>query len=291
MNHHTHRYSKILAAFLALQTLPMAASFSSRRLVAKRIPSRQSTALAFFFSPNTSESSSTQQKAVEEENTSFLNFPSTIKSAWSDWLTDDRKEEAEDNDYNQVVKDSPTGNGLLQMIDTYTQPIQSVLDESSSGWALSYADLKPDSSMTPAGQAFLATNMAYLLAGLGLQLAGEVTLGTLTDLCALFSFMYHFQQLDATSDQAVRLALLLDYVFALLAMGTASAYLAMTLLFTNVQFDEPLLMAMAVTASSLGFLGLSWKFEYGRPYMLWHSLWHLASAYSGFLIGNLHLTV
>lgn len=282
-------FVKAVAALFALQVAQEVIAFSPSASTSRLHKTRQSKASALYFFPKKAENAvSTKQRAAEEENTTSWSFSGPIQSAWNNWLVAPAEEE---NDYNKVTKENESTSGLLQMVNTYTKPVQEILDESSSGWALSYADLKPDTSMTPAGQAFLATNLAYLLTGLGLQMAGEYTLGTFTDLCAFASFMYHYQQLESTSDEAVRIALLLDYVFAALAMGTASLYLLVSVFFSNMVLDESLLVAMAVTASSLGFLCLSWKFEYGRPYMAWHSLWHLASAYSGFLIGNLHLTM
>lgn len=178
--------------------------------------------------------------------------------------------------------------GLLQTIEVVTAPVQDILDEYSSGWALSYADLKPDSPETINGRIFLATNLAYLLTGLVLQYQGANELGLATDLCAAFSFQYHYQQLEATN--TVRAALLLDYFFAALAMGLATFYLLVSLTVTSI-FTANVAVAVGLAVLSLGCLGLSWKYEYGQPYMFWHGLWHLASAGAGYAIGDLHTTL
>jgi hypothetical protein len=178
--------------------------------------------------------------------------------------------------------------GLLQTIEVVTAPVQEILDEYSSGWAFSYADLRPDTSATTPGRIFLATNLAYLLAGLVLQFQGANELGLATDLCAAFSFQYHYQQLEVTN--TVRAALLLDYVFAAFAMGLATFYLVTSVAVTSL-FTMNVAVAVGLAVVSLGCLGLSWKFEYGQPYMFFHGLWHLASAGAGYAIGDLHNSV
>jgi hypothetical protein len=160
---------------------------------------------------------------------------------------------------------------------------QSVLDEATNGWALSYADLTPESPKTIPGAAFLATNTAYLLVGMWLLYNGDLWFGFWTDACAIASFNYHYNQLMSageTDADAVRLALFLDYLAAAVSMTTATLYM----------FGGATLPTEALIASSLGLfcLGMSWVYEYGRPYMIWHSLWHLLSAYSGYLIGAMH---
>jgi hypothetical protein len=47
--------------------------------------------------------------------------------------------------------------------------------------------------------------------------------------------------------------------------------------------------SVAVGLLGVFFLALSWRYEYGRPYIVFHSLWHLGSALSGYLIGAAHL--
>jgi hypothetical protein len=272
----TRRFCYIVWAVFAFQT---AAAFTVTSRVSSRNIPRPSAPLFFSSRDDAKQTEeSVLKKGVMDEELSST-------SAWNDWLKTPTK-----NQQLLASDEEPPAFGLSHFLNSFTQPVQDFLDGSTSGWAMSYANLEPDSSQTAAGQAFLATNVAYLLTGIALQLHGEVGLGTLTEICSLASFQYHYQQLENTSNQSVRLALIVDYFAAALAMGTASIYLGGALLDSSMPLDMPILMAGGVTIASLGFLGLSWKYEKGRPYMVWHSLWHLASAYSGFLIGNLHAT-
>lgn len=90
----------------------------------------------------------------------------------------------------------------------------------------------------------------------------------------------------------VRLALLLDYVAAAISMSTAAAYLALSSPIVGGSSSwvdaDAVLPALGVSALGLAFLGLSWRYERGRPYMVFHSAWHFCSAYAGLLIGTLH---
>jgi hypothetical protein len=272
----TRHICQIVCAVFALQTAAAFTATSTRVSSPRNIPRssrnipRPFESAPLFFSSR----DDTDQTGVDEDT------PST--SAWNDWLKSPTK--------NQQLLASSDEEPPAFGLEKFTQPVQEFLDGSTSGWAMSYANLEPDSSQTAAGQAFLATNVAYLLAGIALQLHGELGLGTLTEICSLASFQYHYQQLENTSSESVQLALIVDYLAAALAMGTASVYLGGAIFVSSMPLDMPIFMAAGVALSSLGFLGLSWKYEYGRPYMFWHSLWHLASAYSGFLIGNLHAT-
>lgn len=176
-----------------------------------------------------------------------------------------------------------TNFGLAQLT-SLTQPAQQILDGATSGWALSYANLSPDTEKSVPGVGFLATNMAYALAGLVLTLQGDLWFGLLTDVTAIASFNYHYNQLQVQGEMGapvVRLALLVDYAFAALSILTASVYL-----FSSPSFP---LEGLEYGAVSLVCLGLCWVYEEGRTYMILHGLWHLFSAYAGYLIGAAHL--
>ena len=230
----------------------------------------------FLFSQDSTATETQKQdpgKTANEDDDDNNNWLATLTSSW---------------------EDSNDNNGLLSLLQNTGESVQAVLDETTDGWAMSYADLRPDNTQTLPGQAFLATNLAYLLAGLYLQwIVGDTVLGVATEVCALASFQYHYQQLQASGtaeSPAVRWALLLDYVFAGLAIGLATLdFVSTTAMATTLADILPeLLYAVAVTAAGLGCLTLSWKYEHGKPYMWWHSWWHVASAYAGFLIGDLH---
>ena len=106
-------------------------------------------------------------------------------------------------------------------------PIAQTIDEFSGDWALSYADLSPSTPRTIEGQVFLATNVAYAVAGLILGYQGDWVFAGLTELAGVVSFWYHFIQLEFGKDRAeVRLALLTDYFTAGVALITGGYYMA-----------------------------------------------------------------
>merc|ERR1740124_429896 len=163
-------------------------------------------------------------------------------------------------------------------------PLAKKLDEVSGEWALSYADLSPATPKTPAGVAFLATNICYAGAGLALGLQGEYLLGILTEIAGIVSFWYHYSQLELGQDRSeVRLALLTDYITASAALLTGGFYIA--------QMDISILPLEIVgfSIASVLSLALCWVWEFGYPYLILHSLWHILSAYTGYLVGQAHL--
>ena len=167
-------------------------------------------------------------------------------------------------------------------------PFSETFDDITGGWALSYADLSPESETTLLGQSFLATNVAYAIVGLLLGMQGDVLLGTLTEIASVASFVYHYTQLQAsnnrTVDSTVRLALSIDYICASTAIFVGLVYLAL-------DHQLPPMEAIASGTAGILFLGLGWVWEYGYPYLFTHSLWHLFSAYTAFVVGNAHLSV
>lgn len=183
-----------------------------------------------------------------------------------------------------------------EVLPEWVASTQGFLDYWTNGWALSYADLTPETPATPLGRAFLATNAVYLAAGVLLTANGEYFLGFLTDLAAVASFNYHYKQLIPVMEQKdieeqVRLALLLDYTAAGFSILTAIAYLGM-LAFTNnwnQGLQDETLMALQVGGLGVANLALCWRYEKGYTYMVFHSIWHLCSGYAGYLIGMAHL--
>lgn len=162
-------------------------------------------------------------------------------------------------------------------------PMSSLIDETTGGWGLSYADLSPETHETPTGVMFLATNLAYSVVGVVLGLHGDLLLGLLTECASVASFGYHFTQLQLGPDQpTVRLALLIDYIFAAAALMTGGIYVALAPL------DVPL-EGYEACAVGIACLGASWIWERGMPYVVFHGLWHLFGAYGGYLIGQAHL--
>lgn len=163
-------------------------------------------------------------------------------------------------------------------------PIAKKLDEATGDWALSYADLHPSSPKTLEGQLFLATNALYAIVGMYLGAKGDFFFGALTELAGIVSFWYHFTQLELGKDRMeVRLALLTDYFTAGIALITGVVY-CIQMGITSVPFN-----ALVTGILSAICLSLCWVWEFGIPYIFWHSLWHIFSACTGFLIGQAHL--
>jgi len=162
-------------------------------------------------------------------------------------------------------------------------PVSSLIDNVTDGWGMTYADLTPETHETPSGIVFLATNLAYSLVGVLLSLHGESLLGFLTECASVASFVYHFTQLKLGPDQpAVRLALLVDYIIAGAALLTGAIYVAFS------PYDIPM-EGLVVCALGVAFLGASWVWEEGMPYIIFHGMWHLFSAYGGYMIGLAHM--
>jgi hypothetical protein len=158
------------------------------------------------------------------------------------------------------------------------------LDDVTGDWALSYADLSPTTPKTPVGVAFLATNACYAFAGLALGIRGDFVLGGLTEIAGAVSFWYHYSQLEFGKDRSeVRLALLVDYFTAGSALITGGAYMS------QIGITAVPIEALAVGGLSIVCLGLCWVWEFGYPYLFWHSLWHILSALTGYLVGQAHL--
>ncbi|CAB9519863.1 expressed unknown protein [Seminavis robusta] len=167
-----------------------------------------------------------------------------------------------------------------ESIEDFVAPISDVLDDTTGGWALSYANLEPETESTPIGISFLATNIAYGLAGSLLVAQGNTFLGALTELACIASFGYHYSQLKFGQEgsRIVRLALLVDYFFALSAIAVGSVQL----IFAHSIPPEIFVSGAAAIVS----LGLCWVWEEGITYIFLHSLWHLFSAYTGYMIGS-----
>jgi hypothetical protein len=186
---------------------------------------------------------------------------------------------------------SPPASKLPDFTNTETleeivSPVTKVLDDVTGGWALSYAPLDPETPTTPIGISFLLTNLAYGIAGGLMATQGNALLGALTEVACLASFFYHWSQLEfgqggERGSSVVRLALLVDYFFAILAIivGSLQLYLG-----HQVPFEVVLGGSMAVAS-----LGACWVWEQGLTYIFFHSLWHLFSAYTGFVIGTTNL--
>jgi hypothetical protein len=165
-------------------------------------------------------------------------------------------------------------------------PFARLIDDVTGGWALSYADLSPETESTPVGQAFLATNIGYAVVGVLLSINGDLFLGGLTEVASIASFIYHYTQLQASmdpmKDSSVRLALMIDYICACTAILVGLVYLA-------TAHELPPVEGIVSGTAGIGCLLLCWVWEFGLPYIVLHSFWHLFSAYTAFIVGNAHI--
>ena len=97
-------------------------------------------------------------------------------------------------------------------------------------------------------------------------------------------FIYHYNQLSNPKDAGVvRLVLTIDYLIAFCCLGTALFYVLTDPM--AVPLDGYITCALSVL-----FLGLSWIWESGAAYCVFHGLWHLFGAYGGYVIGQAHAT-
>ena len=165
-------------------------------------------------------------------------------------------------------------------------PIAEAVDSATGGWGLSYADLYPATPRTTIGQAFLATNIFYAAGGLALGVQGDWFYGGLTELAGILSFIYHYSQLEFGKNRAeVRLALLVDYFTAGAALICGGVYMV------QLGIDSIPLDALGAALGASACLALCWVWGFGYPYIFWHSLWHILSALTGYLIGQDHLSL
>ena len=167
------------------------------------------------------------------------------------------------------------------------------LDQATMGFAFHYADLTPETPTTPLGISFLATNACFIVGGFFTwTVQQDVWLGSLTELAGIMSFWYHYCQLEygKTNPREVRLALLMDYIVACTTILTGFVYLAQLVGLEQVT-DAISNQVLLWGTLSLVCLALSWAKEVGYWYLCFHSLWHISSAYEGYLIGQNHYDV
>jgi len=186
----------------------------------------------------------------------------------------------------QIRAENIESRDLSEGFNSILLPIAEQLDGLTGGWALSYADLSPENENTLAGKMFLATNLGYALLGIYLAYKGDFLFGGLTELAGIVSYWYHYSQLRYPGDKPeVRLALLIDYFTAGASLITATAYLVQA----GIALESIPTNIIVAAGSAIFSLGLGWIWEYGLPYLITHSLWHILGAYTGFLVGQLHL--
>ena len=190
-----------------------------------------------------------------------------------------------DSDSTLLSSSSSSSSSYGVLLSTIFLPAAKVLNDATGGYALTYADCSPENETTLIGRAFLATNVAYTLMGLVCLYYGDVWFGAISEAASVASFIYHYNQLSNPQDAAVvRLVLTIDYLIAFCCLGTALFYVLTDPM--AVPFDGYVACALSVL-----FLGLSWIWEAGAAYCIFHGMWHLLGAYGGYLIGQAHATV
>jgi hypothetical protein len=249
-----------------------------------------SIAVTFLTESFVKNSSSHSSSTESEPQANLFSFISSINIPPIPFVSSSVAEEGSDTPSSSVAK--PYQKYMVKSQDLSVEafgpllPLSERVDEWTGGWGLFYADLSPETTTSPLGITFLLTNLAYALAGFLLTIRGEIVLGTMTECAGAVSFWYHYSQLKYSGQEKnvqVRLALLTDYIFAGSALVTGGLYALLL-----GPFSLPLGSLLSAVAAVL-CLALSWKWEFGLPYILWHSLWHILSALTGYLIGQAYI--
>lgn len=203
--------------------------------------------------------------------------------------------EAELNDMKQIETASnentndPTTN-IWNLPETLVVLLTQILN---GDLVLSSANLEPENETTFLGMSFLATNVAFGLCGSLLATQGNAALGVVTEIVCFASFLYHFSQLKfgqhstttasssstESDEQIVKLALLVDYFFAIAAIVVAG----IQVISSHQLIPSVVIYSGAMAIASLGAC-LVW--EEGVAYIIFHSLWHVFSAYTCYMIGS-----
>ena len=165
----------------------------------------------------------------------------------------------------------------------------------NAGHALVYADLVSTGATpsTPLGQWFLArSNIVYAVVGLAFTAHWDWLLGTLTEIVSMASFVYHYTQLDPQSNsRLVKLTLMIDYLLAFSSIGVALGYAVVSTTSARTAAALPIEGVASAGIGLVFFLLGCTTCATGTPYIVVHSLWHVASAYCSYVIGTFHLLV
>jgi len=161
------------------------------------------------------------------------------------------------------------------------RPLARFVESKTSGWGLTYANITVNETH-PFGFFFLSTNAAYELVSSTIPSNLDNGYYSITiQIAGLVSIWYHWAQLHyGASRKEVVEALLVDYCTAFLAMTSTIAYL-----FLFHDNFENLIYSALYGILGIIFLTLSWVYEFGNFYMLFHGLWHIFSALSAYFVG------
>jgi len=158
-------------------------------------------------------------------------------------------------------------------------------DKVFDGSILGYADTTPFNITEPIGSIFLLTNVVYLWASFAIGQQGgngnAIAASVIIDVAGLLSINYHWNQLvKGPNNNDVRVSLILDYF---------GAFLAIFLILEEILRQSITTQVIPVSAILLGIFGainliLSWVFANGAQYIFFHSLWHLFSGISSYVL-------
>ena len=163
---------------------------------------------------------------------------------------------------------SPTA----QRLRTSVKAARPLLD--NGGWLFHYADTRPYTLETPEAQAFVATNVAFTIAGAAIATTGgDLALGALTEAAGIASVGYHASQchLGGTNRTVVQFFMLIDYALALPTLAGGAFYAS------GLGDALPQGAIVCAILSGAALVG-GWFFESPRQYMLLHGLWHVFGA-------------
>ncbi len=179
------------------------------------------------------------------------------------------------------LKPSVNDDSLPKPVRDYSSlgPFENVakfVDRTTNNFFLYYADLSPYDEKHWIGFAFLLTNFIYLYAGYLFFVANQNLVGLIVDIAGLCSINYHYNQLrfkpgNLSNEKIVQFSLFVDYCAAITAIITSFYTLEQYSVSSNSIPWE------VVEFTLVGFfsLVLSWKWEFGLPYIFFHGLWHI----------------
>ena len=188
----------------------------------------------------------------------------------------------------------PSENDLLpKSVRDYSNlgPFENVaklVDNVTNNFFLYYADLSPYNEKDLVGVAFLLTNAIYLYSGYLFFIANQNIVGLIIDIAGLCSINYHYKQLkykpgNISNEKIVQFSLFVDYCAAITAILTSFYTLEQYWATTN---SFPL-EVIELSLVGFFFLTLSWKWEFGLPYIFFHGLWHIFTSFGAVKMAEL----
>jgi len=155
-------------------------------------------------------------------------------------------------------------------------------------WAFNITDTRPYKPESPIGVAFLITNLGYLFSSFKFWDSPTLSanlFASLVDFAGVISFIYHYTQLQyGTERYEVKLALFVDYLTALITVGSSLVIIA-SFAISGYILDPHIILSIKLGSLSLLLLFISW-IQYGINYLFFHGLWHVVSSFAVDQIGQ-----